>query len=323
MIEPVELVMFDCDGVLVDTERIALRLQIALGAELGRPLTHQDVVDRFVARSQESICEQITQRSGEETAALWWEQLLRRHRDAVDAGPEAVEGLPEAPAEITLPVRVASGGSHDRMRHTLGVTGLHERFAGRVFSASEVAFGKPAPDLFLHAARRTGVDPAACVVVEDSRPGVRAARAAGIRAFGHTGGPTPAERLAGPDTAVLHHVRELPALLTEQHRPTPATTPTGGLRPPTRTAGGRRPDRRTPTAHPDGRWSPPRPADSDRPPGRPVVAAPTGDHPAPTPARPGGGGGGGGGFGAGPGGQGVGGVQSAGRPDRARTVARL
>ncbi|WP_309136874.1 HAD-IA family hydrolase [Streptomyces sp. CG 926] len=208
------------------------------------------------------------------------------------AGPEAVEGLPEAPAEITLPVCVASGGSHDQMRHTLGVTGLHERFAGRIFSASEVARGTPAPDLFLHAARRTGVDPAACVVVEDSRPDVRAAGAAGMRAFGYAGGPTPAERLAGPDTVVLHHMRELPALLTEQHRPTPATTPTGGLRPPTRTAGARRPDRRPPRPHP---------------------------HP------PGGRGrdGGGGGFGAGPGGQGVGGVQSAGRPDRDRTVARL
>ncbi|MGW6574453.1 HAD family hydrolase [Streptomyces sp. NPDC054945] len=229
MIKPIELVIFDCDGVLVDTERIALRLQIALGAELGWPLTHQDVVDRFIGRSKESICEQIAQRLGEETAALWWEQLLRRHRDAVDAGLEAVEGLPEALAEITLPVCVASSGSHDKMRHTLGVTGLHERFAGRVFSASEVARGKPAPDLFLHAARRMGVDPAACVVVEDSRPGVRAARAAGMRAFGYAGGLTPAERLAGPDTVVFHDMRELPALLTEQHRPTPATTPTGGL----------------------------------------------------------------------------------------------
>ncbi|MGW7329355.1 HAD-IA family hydrolase [Streptomyces sp. NPDC054840] len=108
--------------------------------------------------------------------------------DAVDAGPEVVDGLPEALEETGLPVCATSSGSHDRMRHTLGVTGLHERFAGRIFGASEVARGKPAPGLFPHAARQMGADPAACVVVEDSRPGVQAARAAGMRVFGHAGG---------------------------------------------------------------------------------------------------------------------------------------
>ncbi|MFJ7593158.1 HAD family hydrolase [Streptomyces sp. NPDC097617] len=213
MIKPIELVIFDCDGVLVDTERIALRIQIALGAELGWPLTAEEVVDRFMGRSKESIREQIAQRLGEETAALWWEQLIRRHREAVDTGLEAVDGLPGALDGITLPVCVASSGSHGKMRHTLGVTGLHERFAGRVFSSTEVSRGKPAPDLFLHAARAMGVDPAACAVVEDSRPGVLAARAAGMRAFGYAGGLTPAERLAGPRTVVFHDMRELPGLI--------------------------------------------------------------------------------------------------------------
>ncbi|MEU3374821.1 HAD family hydrolase [Streptomyces sp. NPDC006660] len=216
MIKPIELVIFDCDGVLVDSERIAVRIQIALGAELGWPLTQADVVDRFIGRSRESICEQIAQRLGEETAAHWWKQLIQRHREAVDAGLEAVDGVPEALAEITLPVCVASSGSHEKMRHTLGVTGLHDRFAGRVFSSTEVARGKPAPDLFLHAARRMGVDPAACVVVEDSRPGVQAARAAGMRAFGYAGGFTPAERLEGPGTIVFHDMRELPGLIKGQ-----------------------------------------------------------------------------------------------------------
>lgn len=100
------------------------------------------------------------------------------------------------------------------MRHTLGRTGLYERFAGRIHSATEVSRGKPAPDLFLHAARRMGVDPAACAVVEDSRPGVQAARAAGMRAFGYAGGLTPAGRLEGPGTVVFDDMRRLPALLT-------------------------------------------------------------------------------------------------------------
>jgi HAD superfamily hydrolase (TIGR01509 family) len=216
MIKPIELVIFDCDGVLVDSERIAVRIQIALGAELGWPLTQADVIDRFIGRSRESICEQIAQRLGEEIAAFWWKQLIQRHREAVDAGLEAVDGLPEALAEITLPVCVASSGSHEKMRHTLGVTGLYDRFTGHIFSSTEVSRGKPAPDLFLHAARQMGIDPAACAVVEDSYPGVQAARAAGMHAFGYAGGLTPAERLEGPGTIVFHDMRKLPNLINEQ-----------------------------------------------------------------------------------------------------------
>ncbi|MFJ3633805.1 HAD family hydrolase [Streptomyces sp. NPDC090112] len=213
MIKPVELVIFDCDGVLVDSERIAARVQVALGAELGWPLTEDEVVDRFIGRSSASVREQIAVRLGEETADLWDRRFALLHREAVDAGLSPVDGLPEALAAITLPTCVASSGSHEKMRHTLGRTGLYDRFAGRIFSATEVARGKPAPDLFRYAARRMGVDPAACVVVEDSAPGVEAARAAGMRSFGYAGGLTPAERLRGPGTVLFHDMRDLPALV--------------------------------------------------------------------------------------------------------------
>ncbi|MFG2875489.1 HAD family hydrolase [Streptomyces sp. NPDC048337] len=213
MIKPIELVIFDCDGVLVDSERIAVRVQVALGAELGWPLTEEEVIDRFIGRSSTSIREQVSARLGDETSALWWDRFEQLHAEAVDAGLAPVEGLPEALDAITLPTCVASSGSHEKMRHTLGRTGLYARFAGRIHSAAEVARGKPAPDLFLHAARRMGVDPAACAVVEDSRPGVEAARAAGMRAFGYAGGLTPAERLEGAGTVVFHDMRELPPLL--------------------------------------------------------------------------------------------------------------
>lgn len=213
MIKPTELVIFDCDGVLVDSERIAARVQVALGARLGWPLTEDEVVARFIGRSHAAIREQIAERLGEETAAVWAESFEELHREAVDAGLAPVDGLPEALDALTLPTCVASSGSHDKMRHTLGRTGLYERFAGRVYSASEVAHGKPAPDLFLHAARRMGVDPAACVVVEDSRPGVLAARAAGMRSLGYAGGLTPAGLLEGPGTTVFHDMRELPSLI--------------------------------------------------------------------------------------------------------------
>ncbi|WP_406263362.1 HAD family hydrolase [Streptomyces sp. NBC_00191] len=216
MIKPIELVIFDCDGVLVDSERIAARVQVALGAELGWPLTEDEVIDRFIGRSSASIHEQVSARLGDQTAAIWWERFEQLHREAVDAGLSPVEGLPEALDAITLPTCVASSGSHAKMRHTLGRTGLYERFAGRIYSATEVARGKPAPDLFLFAAQHMGVDPAACVVVEDSRPGVEAARAAGMRAFGYAGGLTSAERLEGADTVVFHDMRKLPNLVAEQ-----------------------------------------------------------------------------------------------------------
>jgi beta-phosphoglucomutase-like phosphatase (HAD superfamily) len=216
MIKPIELVIFDCDGVLVDSERIAVRVQVALGAALGWPLTAEEVIARFIGRSHADIREQVAARLGEETAAIWSKRFEELHREAVDSELIPVEGIPEALGMITLPTCVASSGSHDKMRHTLGRTGLYEHFADRIFSAAEVARGKPAPDLFLHAAQRMGVDPAACAVVEDSRPGVQAARAAGMRAFGYAGGLTAAEQLEGPGTVVFDDMRELPALLSEQ-----------------------------------------------------------------------------------------------------------
>ncbi|MFB7245524.1 haloacid dehalogenase [Streptomyces populi] len=216
MIKPIELVIFDCDGVLVDSERIAARVQVLLGAELGWPLTEGEVVDRFIGRSHAAIREQVAARLGEDRAVIWAERFEQLHREAVDDELTPVEGLPEALEALTLPTCVASSGTHDKMRHTLGRTGLYEHFAGRIYSATEVSHGKPAPDLFLHAARQMGVDPAACAVVEDSRPGVHAARAAGMRSFGYAGGLTPAERLEGRGTTVFHDMRELPALIAER-----------------------------------------------------------------------------------------------------------
>lgn len=210
---PVELVIFDCDGVLVDSEPIAVRAQVAVGAELGWALTEAEVIDRFVGRSTASIGEQVAERLGEPVAAEWQRRFEERHRIAVDEGLTAVDGIEQAMAALRLPTCVASSGGHQKMRHTLGHTGLYDYFDGRIFSATEVAQGKPAPDLFLHAAARMGVRPQACVVVEDSTAGVRAARAAGMRVLGYAGGLTPAERLAAEGARVFHDMRELPGLL--------------------------------------------------------------------------------------------------------------
>jgi HAD superfamily hydrolase (TIGR01509 family) len=185
MITPIELVIFDCDGVLVDSERIAVRVYAALGAELGWPLTEAEVIEKFIGRSIVSNFEQITSRVGPSRAALWQERFGQLHRAAVDAELTPVDGILEVLDTLTLPSCVASGGRHHTMRHTLGHTGIYPYFGeGRIFSASEVAHGKPAPDLFLHAAKQMGVNPSACIVVEDSKYGIQAARAAGMRALG-------------------------------------------------------------------------------------------------------------------------------------------
>ncbi|MER5627360.1 HAD family hydrolase [Streptosporangium sp. NPDC002544] len=215
MITPIELVIFDCDGVLVDSEHIAVRAHVAVGAELGWPLTEAEVIEKFIGRSPVSNGEQITSRVGPSRAALWWERFERLHRAAVDAELTPVDGILEVLDTLTHPSCVASGGSHDTMRHTLGHTGIYPYFEGRIFSASEVARGKPAPDLFLHAAKQMGVHPSACIVVEDSQYGIQAARAAGMRALGYAGGLTPAQWLEGPNTTVFDDMRELPRLLAE------------------------------------------------------------------------------------------------------------
>jgi HAD superfamily hydrolase (TIGR01509 family) len=210
-----ELIIFDCDGVLVDSEPLALRVCVELGAELGWPLTADEIVDRFLGRSERAVRTQITERLGEAAAALWGERYRERLDAAIDAELTEVAGITEALDAIGFPRCIASSGSHLKMRRTLARTGLYDRFAGRIFSAAEVAHGKPAPDLFLHAAARMGVEPARCAVVEDSQYGVRAARAAGMRSFGYAGGLTPAEWLAGPGTVVFDDMRKLPALLTD------------------------------------------------------------------------------------------------------------
>jgi HAD superfamily hydrolase (TIGR01509 family) len=209
----IELVIFDCDGVLVDTERLAVRVDVQVLTQLGWVMTEAEVVERFVGLSDATIREAIEAHTGRRLADNWEQEFRHLYRSSFAESLTAVDGVVEALDGITLRTCVASSGSHEKMRFTLGLTGLLERFDGRMFSVAEVERGKPAPDIFLHAAARMGVAPAACAVVEDSRFGVEAARAAGMRAFGYAGGLTPAHLLAGSGTVVFTDMRELPRLL--------------------------------------------------------------------------------------------------------------
>lgn len=212
---PFELVIFDCDGVLVDSERIAVRVEAEYLTELGWPLTEAEIIERFMGHTSEYMDQAIEFQLGSRLPQDWKDRFQRRYREAFAAELVPVDGVLEALGQIAIPTCVASSGSHDKLRFTLGHTGLYERFEGRIFSGYEVANGKPAPDLFLHAAARMGADPARCAVVEDTLYGVMAARAAGMCAFGYAGGLSAPERLEGEATVVFEDMRALPRLLAD------------------------------------------------------------------------------------------------------------
>lgn len=204
------LVIFDCDGVLVDSERLSIDVDREMLAELGWELTAEEIVERFVGRSHEFFMGEVARHLGRPLPPAWQEAIMPRYRRAFTKSLQPVAGIIEALDRIALPTCVASSGTHDKMRFTLGLTGLMPRFEGRLFSATEVGRGKPAPDLFLHAAQRMGHEPHECVVVEDSVHGVAAALAAGMSVVAYGGGVTPAERLLELCTEVITDMRQLP-----------------------------------------------------------------------------------------------------------------
>jgi len=207
-----EAVIFDCDGVLVDTELISNTVLAGLLTDAGCETTLELCLRDYRGRSLASVMELAAARHG---AALPGD-VPERYYDAVEARfareLEPIAGIAAALDEIDLPICVASSGPHRKMAVTLRATGLWERFEGRIFSACEVAHGKPAPDLFLYAARQMGFDPASTAVVEDSLPGVQAARAAGMRALAFAADTDPAA-LAAAGGEVFDDMAQLPALL--------------------------------------------------------------------------------------------------------------
>ncbi|MEE1768729.1 HAD family hydrolase [Streptomyces sp. JV185] len=210
---PVELVIFDCDGVLVDSERICVEVDAMIMADLGCAFTEAEIIEQFVGSSDEVYTAAVEQRLGRRLEKGWQQKYAHLYRTAFDAGLTPVDGIAEVLNTLVTPVCVASNGDRDGIRRNLEITALSEHFSGNIFSAEDVATGKPAPDLFLHAAGSMGVEPGRCAVIEDSAYGVQAARAAGMRAFGYCGGLTPASRLEGPRTTVFDDMRELPRLL--------------------------------------------------------------------------------------------------------------
>lgn len=208
------LVIFDCDGVLVDSELITNRVFVAMLNDLGLGLTLEDMFDQFVGRSMPQCLEIITKLLGRPVPQHFVDEYQTRSAAALRAELKAVADIEAVLAAIGIPYCVASSGSHEKMQTTLGVTGLLPKFRGKMYSVTEVPRSKPFPDVFLHAARQQGVMPADCAVIEDTPTGVRAGVAAGMTVFGYCA-LTPRQRLA---EAGAHHIfermRDLPALIS-------------------------------------------------------------------------------------------------------------
>ncbi|SIQ31249.1 haloacid dehalogenase superfamily, subfamily IA, variant 3 with third motif having DD or ED [Rhizobium sp. RU20A] len=184
---PPQLVIFDCDGVLVDSEPISMGVMLSVLAEAGVAMTTEEATHRFLGRSMKTIIEILHQDFGLKADEAMLEAMRARLYDRFRAELQPVEGIAEAIDGLPVPHCVASSSQPERIRLSLGVTGLLDRFEPNIFSATMVANGKPAPDLFLHASNRMGVAPADCVVIEDSPAGIAAAQAAGMRVFAFAG----------------------------------------------------------------------------------------------------------------------------------------
>ncbi|WP_316975851.1 HAD family hydrolase [Shumkonia mesophila] len=213
-----DLVIFDCDGVLVDSELLASRLLAEALAAEGYAVTEADCRARFTGISIRSVIEIIEAERGTPLPADF-EDKVRANDLAVFARElKAVPGVAAALARIPTAKCVASSGAPEKIRHSLTVTGLIDFFAPHLFSAHMVRRGKPAPDLFLFAAAKMGVEAARCVVVEDSAAGVAAAGAAGMPVLGFAGGGHAGDGYAAMLKAtgaarVFDDMAELPALL--------------------------------------------------------------------------------------------------------------
>lgn len=212
---PVDLVIFDCDGVLVDSERLSIRVDQEIFERYGLSLSLDEIAERFIGTSLATITAALEEHRGAPVPPQFAADMHELHTEVFERELEAVPGIHETLSALALPRCVASSSTPERIAHSLALTGVDQFFEpDRIFSATMVERGKPAPDLFLFAADSLGVSPERCLVVEDSRFGARAAKAAGMRCLGFVGGLTPAGVLRAEGAFEFSSMAELPALVT-------------------------------------------------------------------------------------------------------------
>ncbi|MCP3474388.1 HAD family hydrolase [Bradyrhizobium sp. CCGUVB1N3] len=214
----VDLIIFDCDGVLVDSEVISCRAHADVLTRHGYPITPAQVLVRFLGVSERDARLMVEQEIGRNLPDDLEHQVNAATLQFYASDLQAITHVAGAIGAIDLPKCVASSGTPDKIRHGLTCTGLYDQLAPHIFSAAQVARGKPAPDLFLFAARQMTAAPERCLVIEDSVPGVTGARAAGMTVLGFHGGshcpPGHAARLrAAGAELTFDDMRQLPELV--------------------------------------------------------------------------------------------------------------
>ncbi|MTI18499.1 HAD family phosphatase [Rhodobacteraceae bacterium RKSG542] len=212
-----ELVIFDCDGILVDTETIANRVLSEFIADIGLDFSPSECHARFTGRALDTIQRMLEEMTGKGLGSDWADRVRAADLEAFRAGIEPIDGVRqvvESLIEEGIPYCVGSSGRYEKMHLTLGSAGLLEFFKDVLHSAQDVKEGKPAPDIFLYAARSMGYAPENCVVIEDSIAGMMAARSAGMRCFGYTAHlQGELQDLHDVGAVPFGHMSELPALL--------------------------------------------------------------------------------------------------------------
>jgi HAD superfamily hydrolase (TIGR01509 family) len=213
-----DLVIFDCDGVLVDSEVISCRAHAETLTRHGYRITAEQVLERFLGLSDREARLAIEAETGRQLPVDFEAQMKQAALQRYAAELRDIPHIAETFAAIELPKCVASSGTPEKIRHGLQSAGLYHLLAPNIFSATQVHNGKPAPDLFLFAARQMATPAPRCVVIEDSVAGITGARAAGMTVFGFHGGshcrPGHADDLlAAGAVAVFDDMRRLPELI--------------------------------------------------------------------------------------------------------------
>jgi HAD superfamily hydrolase (TIGR01509 family) len=218
-----DLVIFDCDGVLVDSESLACVVHADVLSQHGYAITAEQVHDRFLGRSAREARAEVEAELGRVLPDAYTAQLKATIDRVFGEKLQSVPHIAETLAKLPQRKCVASSGTPTRILSSLTTTGLLDFFAPHLFSALQVERGKPAPDLFLFAAREMNVPPERCVVIEDSVPGIIGATAAGMTVLGFHGGSHCRPETAGGlrsagAVAVFEDMRQLPALIAETAR---------------------------------------------------------------------------------------------------------
>ena len=224
ILQGIDLIIFDCDGVLVDSEPLSMRILLQTLAEAGVAMTESAAYDAFLGKSLASVCEILRREYRVDVDAAALMGMRERLNAAITRELKPIPGIAEVLPRLDRRVCVASSSQPERIRLSLEVTGLTGFFERALFSATMVARGKPAPDLFLYAAEQMQASPANCMVVEDSPAGVAAALSAGMAVCDFIGGSHAQEEshrrkleALGP-TAVFDDMRDLPALLARMEK---------------------------------------------------------------------------------------------------------